>query len=124
MEIDYKTPVLSPPREGGGWRLEKDWTVRMAGSDGRWSELTVKAGFKTDGASIPRWLWRLCGHPLEVPRLYAAMVHDYIYSGYVDMKRKEADALYREMLIALGAPKWKAYAEWTALRAFGWTHWR
>ena len=56
--------------------LAEDWTVRVRGY-----EFVVPAGTRTDGASIPRFLWRVCGHPLQAPRLYAALLHDWIYGG-------------------------------------------
>ena len=56
--------------------LMEDWTVEVCGY-----RFTVPAGATTDGASIPRFLWRVCGHPLESPRLYAALLHDWIYGG-------------------------------------------
>ena len=56
--------------------LQEDWTVEVCGY-----RFTVPAGTSTDGASIPRFLWRVCGHPLESPRLYAALLHDWIYGG-------------------------------------------
>ena len=56
--------------------LQEDWTVEVNGF-----RFLVPAGTSTDGASIPRFLWRVCGHPLESPRLYAALLHDWIYGG-------------------------------------------
>ena len=85
---------------------------------------TVPEGFATDGASIPRPLWWLCGSPFDVPRLYAAIVHDWLYSGGDrEATRADADDLYRDLQIALGVARWKAYAEWAALRVFGGAHW-
>ena len=86
---------------------------------------TVPAGFETDGASIPRWLWPVCGHPLEAPRVVAAIVHDFLYGGGdPEATRADADDLYRDMQIELGIPRCRAYIEWLALRLCGWTHWK
>ena len=38
--------------------------------------------------------------------------------------REDADDLYRDLLIALGVSKWKAYIEWAALRSCGWAYWQ
>lgn len=85
---------------------------------------SVPAGFETDGASIPRWLWPVCGTPLQAPRVVAAVVHDFLYGGGdPEATKAEADDLYRDMQIALGIPRWKAYVEWAALRMFGKSHW-
>lgn len=133
-DLVFDRPKLMPPKEKGGmWELAEDWTLCYKGE-----VYTVPAGFKTDGASIPRFLWRVCGTPLDVPRVYAALVHDWLYSGGVPnaarlhdaaysgtpvVTRAEADALYRDLLIALGVSRVKAYTEWAALRLCGGGHW-
>jgi len=100
-------------------RLMADWPVVASG----W-RFVVPAGAETDGASIPRSLWRVCGHPLEVPRCYAATAHDWLYGGGLpEMPRKDADRVYRALLIHFGVPRWKAFLEYAALRACGWSHW-
>ena len=91
----------------------------------------VPKGTTTDGASIPRFLWRVCGHPLEAPRVYAAMLHDWLYSGASgdrvgagprDLTRKEADLCYYALLRHFGVPAWVAAIEYIALRLFGGSH--
>ena len=73
--------------------LMEDWTVEVCGY-----RFTVPAGATTDGASIPRFLWRVCGHPLMAPRVYAALLHDWIYGGCLlpalGMAPRVHDALY------------------------------
>ena len=66
--------------------------------------LFVPDGFCWDGASIPRVLWRLYGHPLTNKYQAAAVVHDWLYKikgeydrGY-SMTRKEVDQLFYHML--------------------------
>ena len=93
---------------------------------------TVPAGTTTDGASIPRFLWRVCGHPLEAPRVYAAMLHDWLYAGVDPAKpqgaapsgitRKDADLCYYFMLRHFGVSRFKAMIEYLALRMFGGSH--
>lgn len=101
-------------------KLLSDWIVTFRGEEYR-----VPMEFITDGASIPFWLQPICGDPNKVPRVYAALMHDWLYSGGdPEATRAEADDLYRDMQIALGVPRWKAYVEWTALRIFGRSHWR
>lgn len=97
---------------------------------------TCPAGTTTDGASIPRFLWRLCGHPLMAPRVYAALLHDWLYSGApvadtrvasawpIDITRKEADVCYYALLRHFGIPAWVAAIEYYALRLFGASHYR
>ena len=91
----------------------------------------VPAGTRTDGASIPRFLWRVCGHPLMAPRVYAAVLHDWLYTGEEsstdgaqpdDVTRKDADEIYYALLRHFGVPSWKAKIEYWALRLFGGSH--
>ena len=115
----FDSPVLTPYGEDI-WELMYDWTVIFRGEF-----YSVPAKTCTDGASIPQALWFICGHPLQVPRLYAALLHDYLYDGgdrYAT--RRDADDLYREMLLALGVSRLKAWIEWAALRLFGGAHWQ
>ena len=91
----------------------------------------VPKGARTDGASIPRFLWRVCGHPLQAPRVYAAMLHDWLYTGEEssldgaqpsDVTRKDADECYYAILRHFGVPAWRAKVEYWALRMFGGSH--
>ncbi len=111
--------------------LMEPWHIDRVGS----FSFTVPAGTTTDGASIPRFLWRICGHPLEAPRVYAALLHDWLYSGIdpaafvdgacpSDLTRKEADTCYYLMLRHFGVKSWKAWMEYVALRWFGASHYR
>ena len=95
----------------------------------------VPAGTRTDGASIPRFLWRLCGHPLQAPRVYAALLHDWLYGGIssvtlaegawpCELTRREADECYHALLRHFGVPAWVALVEYYALRLFGARHYK
>jgi len=133
-EEDYERPKLEP--KGNAYRLAEDWHTDCKGVFSQ--KVTVPKGFVTDGASIPRYLWWICGDPMAVPRIYAAIVHDWLYGGAgtveyrtqdgelvrMDYTRQEADEIYRDYQIALGIRKFKAYTEYYALRACGWTHWK
>ena len=58
--------------------LEEDFSCITEYDDGTKEEIIVPEGFKTDGASIPRWFWWI-----ENPfgqALYAAVVHDFEYT--------------------------------------------
>ena len=103
--------------EDGTFSLAAPYEVFMDGI-----VYAVPAGFITDGASIPRWLWRLCGHPFEEPRLYAAVLHDYFYQTHA-MGRAKCDALFRDIQRALGRGTFVTALEYRALRLFGGSHW-
>jgi hypothetical protein len=81
----------------------------------------VPAGFVTDLASVPRVLWRL--FPSSGRHNEAAVVHDWLYNCGT-CSRFLADAIFREGMIALGVPKWKAWLMFMAVRAFGWPNFR
>lgn len=90
--------------------------------DGRW-ELSAPyrgapAGFVTDGASVPRLLWRVVGHPMETPQIAAAVLHDWRYSTG-DVPRADADALFREDLAAVGVGFARRWLFYFAVRLFG-----
>ena len=119
----YAEPDISPIIHGDNqikkrYRLSKDWLVRTP-----YGDFTVPKGMITDGASIPRFLWRICGSPFDSPRIVAAIIHDHLYSTH-HRDRKTADIIYRDMQLSLGIPAWKAYIEYWALRRFGKAAWR
>ena len=119
-------PVIRLPISTLGEReavLMESWTIwRVEG----FTDLVIPAGATTDGASIPRLLWRVCGHPLQSPRVYAALAHDWLYrNGWrLGITRKEADRIYRALLRHFGISAWRAAIEYTALRLFGGAHYK
>ena len=119
---DFTLPNIALPKsKGGNAVLLSDWRVTIDGAT-----FDLRAGTTTDGASIPRFLWRVCGHPLEAPRVYAALLHDALYGGqFRDLvpTRAAADEIYRDLLIALDVSSFRAYTEYYALRLFGSSHW-
>ena len=108
--------------EGSTVMLVNDWHVEGMLPDGRVLYLDVKAGFVFDGASIPRLLWRVCGHPLEAPRIAAALAHDWLYAAKVT-ERGVADEIYRAISKSVGIGWFCRNVEYGTLRAFGWVAW-
>ena len=118
--------------------LAEDWHINEVCG----FRFTVPAGTTTDGASIPRFLWRLCGHPLMAPRVYAALLHDWLYSDFKltapaihdaryynsalpsDLTRKEADECYYALLRHFGVHACAATIEYYTLRIVGGLHYR
>lgn len=122
MVIEFEDlPQVEPMPDGGEcWVLVADFHVRVDGMG-----FTVPAGYVTDGASIPRLLWRLCGHPMTTRRFPIAVFHDWLYDegAALGLTRQQVDEIYRDGLIALGYGKWAANAEYYALRLCGGSHW-
>lgn len=78
--------------------------------------IQVPAGFVTDLASIPRWLWSVL--PPHGQYAKAAIVHDYLYTKAIGSKAY-ADKVFLEGMEVLGVPKRKRKLMYTAVRLFG-----
>lgn len=92
--------------------------------------ITVPALLKVDGASIPRFLWRVIGHPL-MPRFWIGMlIHDYLYKTtdltpeLKAMTRKEIDLLFYDLLRDQGIGRIKAGIMYRGVRSGGWLSFR
>lgn len=124
-------PKVEPVIDQEVWRLTEDFRVEIDGA-----LIVVPKGFLTDGASIPRFLWRFCGHPMQTKRFPIAVTHDFIYAegGKLEgrnslrpqpptITRRDADAIYRDGLTALNFPRLAASLEYWMIRLFGGKHW-
>ncbi len=120
MVVEFEDlPKVEPMLDGGEcWVLVADFHAKVDGM-----AFTVPAGFKTDGASIPRFLWRLCGHPMTTRRFPVAVLHDWLYEADLGLTRQQVDEIYRDGLRALGYGKLTANTEYYALRLFGGSRW-
>lgn len=86
----------------------------MGDFDVQYGELLLHcpAGMETDGASIPRMLWRVFGSPFTGCHRRAAIPHDGAYRGELvvyrggqvqrGMGRRPADIMYRDLLASCG----------------------
>ena len=59
--------------------------------------IVVPKGFESDGCSMPRFFWRLFGHPFDMQYLREAILHDWLYKMQM-FNRKTADTIFREEL--------------------------
>lgn len=85
--------------------------------------LDIPFGFKTDGASIPRFAWITTGTPFAPEHIRAAVIHDWLYqSGTTN--RSRADWYFWMLLRADGVSAYQAWKMYWALRLFGWLAWR
>lgn len=116
-------PFVTPGVIAGEWRLTRTYHYAGILPDGRVFEIWIRYGFVFDGASIPRALWRLCGTPMECPRLAAAIIHDWLYRAQV-CERALADEIFNCVCKTVGMAAWRTSPEWAALRAFGGAAWK
>lgn len=93
-------------------------------------QVQVSEGFEFDGESIPLFLQGLV-KPFGQSRR-GACVHDWLYrhggyyradSSFVPVTRKQADAVYRELILAKGLAPWRAATRYSILRLVGWAAW-
>ena len=78
----------------------------------------VPAGFVTDLASVPRFLyWKY--PPNWTPYVPAAILHDYLYQECGLVSRKKADDILYYGLINRGVKPNVAYRFWLGVRTFG-----
>lgn len=85
---------------------------------------TVKKGEVTDGASIPRFFWRVVGSPMDGEYLPAAIIHDHYCRCANDIPcekerdqlRLQADNLFRQMLAYLEISSWKVVSMYIGVR--------
>lgn len=85
--------------------------------------IEIKAGFRYDGASIPRAVWALIGSPFTGKYLPAALLHDALYSAEI-FNRKTCDKIFLEYMRDLGVSWWRRNSMWLAVRCFGGSVWR
>ena len=110
------------PHSGTDYVLAQKFLFR-ATVDRVWDVvLRVRHGFRTDGASIPRLLWRVFGSPYDPDIFAAAIAHDALYRGEV-LPRKDADVAFLKMMARSGVPVKKRRLIYRGVRWFGWITW-
>ena len=70
------------------------------------------SGTETDGASIPRFFWRIIGHPLQGANRYYAASHDSLYN---------ATAVIVDTYKYPGTPEY-IFEKWRQLHPSGFVH--
>jgi len=109
---EFLTTLVVEMQDDRTWKLEHPLVYQsdIAGS------ITVPEGFVTDFASVPRIpiAYTLAGDTAHA----AAVVHDYLYGNH-GVKRKVADAVFKEAMAVSGVPWWRRQLMWSAVRVFG-----
>lgn len=85
----------------------------------------VPAGFVCDGASIPRILWSLIGHPFDRRWQEASVLHDWFYRTTEHrVSRRMADKIFYDSLRDGGLRFTKALLMYLGVRLGGWIAWK
>lgn len=90
-------PIMRPsryPDMDDCWYLESDFYLRI----GEFIYLIEKS-FDFDGASIPKSVWGIIGHPMQMWILLAALFHDGMYASNL-IPQSDADWLFLEIIQA------------------------
>lgn len=109
-----------PDGQGNVFTLREDLEISWDGKT-----ITVPAGFRSDGASVPRFFWRVVFPPSDNRAMRAAFAHDYVYRIHPDGWTKAlADAMFYALLIRGGIPELRAWLAYLGVWLFGWLAWR
>ena len=98
--------------------LASDWSISLL-----CVRFSIRAGFVTDGASVPVLLQRWAGHPFDWPRIAAAIVHDWLYASHL-LPKWLSDLVFLTLLLRVGYPIGRSFADWWAVVHFGGPAWR
>lgn len=86
--------------------------------------LIVPAGFESDGASVPRFLWGAVFPRDDRQALFGALVHDYVYRTHpFGWTKKDADKAFYELMRAGGVSYIRAQKAYLGVRLFGKSSW-
>ena len=106
--------------QGNVFTLQENLTICWRGR-----VLSVPAGFESDGASVPRFFWRIVFPPGDNRALKAAFAHDYLYRRHPEeWSKKDADQMFFDLLRAGGIPCIRASLAYWGVRLFGRRSWQ
>ena len=84
---------------------------------------SVRPGFKTDGASVPRLFWAYAS-PFAGAHTAAVILHDALYASHCQNDRGFCDKLFYEALLTLPMRSSKAWAMYQSVRLGGKRAWK
>ena len=106
-------------------KTDEQGNVFTLREDLHYKDLTVPAGFSSDGASVPRFFWRIVFPPGDQGAIRAAFLHDWIYRTHpAGWSREAADGLFLNVLLEDCVPKSSAYLAYWGVRLFGESAWK
>lgn len=105
------------------WTTTRDIVYHVGSLDSGWT-IVVPAGFKTDGASVPRVLWIFLP-PFGGDYDEAAVLHDYLYrTHFLELARVVADAILIEAMTVLQTGAVARWLMFIGVRVGGWVTYR
>jgi len=84
-------------------------------------EIEVPAGYITDFATIPRFLWWALP-PDHYSYIKSSVVHDYALTNLPELSKKICDDIFREAMLSEGAPKLRAKVMYLSVKYLGRRH--
>lgn len=111
----FTDPLVITPGKQGRYLTERPFSFDI-GVKGSGLTITIPAGFSTDLASVPRWLWWLVA-PHDPQYAAAAVLHDFLCS-WDGFDLMTAHAIFLDALLILGVDRWKATAMYLAVVTF------
>lgn len=115
-----KVAIHQDDGQGNVYTLLEDIAVIWNGR-----ALLLPAGFKSDGASVPRFFWRWVFPPGDSRALLAAFAHDFVYRTHPeDWTRSDADKMFYDLLRLNGMPYFNAKRAYLGVRLFGGASWK
>ena len=118
----FTKPAIVKIDSPNSFTLMEDFEYYREGNEN--DVIRIPAGFDTDFASIPRFLWTYLP-PLGTkrnPYFKASVLHDHLYDIICDYPisgRKEADKIFLEAMKAIGIQWHVRYILYFAARIFG-----
>lgn len=107
-------PIIVPvPDTDRFFRLHEDFILEW-----KQNRYFLREGFKTDGASIPRILWPIVGHPFQPRLLAGAILHDALCQSNL-IPRIDSDRLLRQLAKAYGVQSTKVYIIYIGVKVGG-----
>ena len=105
----------------------EDFFLLLEGITFDWEKkpFTVPAGFTSDGASVPRFLWDSVSPRVDPATLSGAIGHDFLYrTAPPGWTRKMADDFFYDCIRLHGLSWWKAQKAYWGVRLFGSSSWQ
>jgi len=129
MSVPDIPSVEIKDENGKSWyQVTHDYVLTVSTQLGFVRQYRIPKGHRWDGASIPRLLWRIVGHPMDDRFKFASCIHDLNCEESVSQyQRREADSIFEYHLYESGVGRIRCSAMWLGCRLWAlvfWPVWR